>query len=139
MGKGDYHGGSTGGTFDEDGTPRFKEGLEAPLNKGVFKNRWSENTTVDQDARLAAKQYRKLVSRFLALGAVAFRKDSLSASLPAPPKELKPEISAWGGNIAWIDKHDRRKYQFAESGTSLRTSEAKRPRRRGTSLATLPR
>jgi hypothetical protein len=114
MGKGSYYGGSTGGTFDEDGTPRFKEGPEAHLNKGEFKSRWSENTTVDQDARLAAKQYRKIVSRFLALCAAAFRNDSLSASLPAPPKELKSEISAWGGNVAWIDKHDRRKYQFAE-------------------------
>ena len=77
MGKGSYHGGSSGGTFDKDGTPRFKEGPEAPLNKGEFKNRWSENTTVDQDARLAAKQYRKIVSRFLALCAAAFRNDSL--------------------------------------------------------------
>jgi hypothetical protein len=114
MGKGDYHGGSTGGTFDEDGAPRFNEGPEFPQIKGPPQKRWSENAPVDQDARLAAKQYGKLVSRFLALCAVAFRNDSLSASLPAPPKELKPEISAWGGNIAWIDKHDRRKYQFAE-------------------------
>jgi hypothetical protein len=114
MGKGHYHGGSTGGTFDEDGTPRFKEGPEAPVNKGAFKNRWSENTTVDQDARLAAKKYRKLVSSFLARCAAAFRNDSLSASLPEPPKELKPEIASWGGNISWIEKHDSRKYQFAK-------------------------
>ena len=114
MGKGGYLGGSTGGTFDIDGTPRFKEGPESPSNKGDFKSRWSENTTVDQDARLAAKQYRKLVSRFLALCAAAFRNDRLSASMPVPPTELKPEISAWGGNVAWIDKHDRRKHQFAE-------------------------
>ena len=114
MGKGGYLGGSTSGTFDEDGTPRFKEGPESPLKKGDFKNRWSENTTLDQDARLASKQYRKLVSRFLALCAAACRNDSLSASLPAPPNELKPEISAWGGNVAWIDKHDLRKHQFAE-------------------------
>ena len=60
MGKGGYLGGSSGGTFDEDGTPRFKEGPDAPSNKGDFKNRWSENATVDRDARLAAKQYRKL-------------------------------------------------------------------------------
>ncbi len=114
MGKGGYLGGSTRGTFDKDGKPRFKEGPEAPSNKGDFKNRWSENTTVDQDARLAAKQYRKAVSRFLALCAAAFRNDSLSASLPVPPTELKPEISEWGGNVAWIDNHDRRKHQFAE-------------------------
>jgi hypothetical protein len=113
MGKGHYHGGSTGGRYDEDGTPRFKEGPEGPSIKGAHKNRWSENAKVDQDARLAAKQYRKLVSRFLALCAAAFRNDSLSASLPVPPKELKSEISAWGGNVAWIEKHDRRKYQFA--------------------------
>jgi hypothetical protein len=114
MGKGDYLGGSSGGTFDKDGTPRFKEGPEAPLNKGEFKNWWSENTTVDRDARLAAKQYRKLVSRFLAQCAAGFRNDRLSASLLVPPKDLKPEISAWGGNVAWIDKHERRRYQFAE-------------------------
>ena len=114
MGKGHYHGGSTGGRYDEDGTPRFKEGPEAPINKGAFKNRWSENTTIDQDARLAAKKYRKLVSRFLARCAAAFRNDSLTVSRPEPPQELKPEISSWGGNVAWIEKHDRRKYQFAE-------------------------
>ncbi|WP_392689297.1 hypothetical protein [Bradyrhizobium sp. RDI18] len=46
--------------------------------------------------------------------AVAFRSDRLTPSLPEPPNELKGEISSWGGNIAWIDKHTGRKSQFAK-------------------------
>jgi hypothetical protein len=114
MGKGGYLGGSSGGTFDEDGTPRFKEGPEAPSNKGDFKNRWSENATPDQDARLAAKQYRKLVSRFLADCAAAFSADKMTAAFPKPPRELAKEIANWGGNADWISKHEQRTLQFAE-------------------------
>jgi hypothetical protein len=114
MGKGGYHGGSSGGTFSKDGTPRFEEGTESPLVKNKFKDRWSENAAVDQDARSASKQYRNLVSIFLAKCAAAFRSDRLSASLPEPPKFLKPEISSWGGNISWIEKHNLRKFQFAK-------------------------
>ena len=114
MGKGHFHGGSTSGTYDGDGTPRFKEGPEFALKKGLPQKRWSEKAEVDQDARSAAKKYRHLVSSFLAKCAVAFRSDRLTASLPEPPGALKPEISLWGGNIAWIDKHSGRKRQFAK-------------------------
>ena len=114
MGKGHFHGGSTSGTYDEDGTPRFKEGPEFPLKKGSPQKRWSERAAVNQDPRSAAKKYRNLISTFLAKCAVAFRSDRLTASLPEPPSELKPEISSWGGNIVWIDKHPGRKSQFAK-------------------------
>ncbi len=114
MGKGHFHGGSTSGTYDEDGTPRFKEGPEFPLKKGPAQKRWSERAETDQDARSAAKKYRAVVSIFLAKCAAAFRSDRLTASFPQPPGELKPEISSWGGNIAWIDKHSGRRSQFAK-------------------------
>ena len=114
MGKGHFPGGSTSGTYDEDGTPRFKEGPEFALKKEPSQKRWSERAAVDQGARLAAKKYRNFVSTFIAKCAVAFRSDRLTASLPEPPSELKLEISSWGGNIAWIDKHTGRKSQFAK-------------------------
>lgn len=114
MGKGHFHGGNTTGTYDEDGTPRFKEGPEFPLLKGAAQKRWSERAEADPDARSAAKRYRNVVSTFLARCAESFRSDCLTASSPEPPKELKPEISSWGGNIAWIDKHSGRKSQFAK-------------------------
>ena len=114
MGKAHLLGGSTTGTYDEDGTPRFDEGPEFPLKKGPVQKRWSERAEADQEARSAAKRYRNLVSTFLAKCAVAFRTDRLTPSLPEPPRELKPEITSWGGNIAWIDKHSGRKSQFAK-------------------------
>lgn len=114
MGKGHYHGGSSGGTYDEDGTPRFEQGPEGPLVKRDLKNRWSETAKGDPNARAAAEQYRRLVSIFLASCATAFRNETLSDSVPVPPKQLKPEILAWGGNVGWIDKHDRRRLQFAK-------------------------
>jgi hypothetical protein len=114
MGKGHFRGGSTSGTYDEDGTPRFKEGPEFPVEKEPSQKRWSERVEADQDARSAAKRYRGAVSTFLARCAVAFRSDRLTASSPEPPRELKPEISSWGGNVAWIDKHSGRKSQFAK-------------------------
>lgn len=115
MGKGHYHGGSSGGTYDEDGKPRFDVGPEAPLVKRAFKDRWSEKTTkFDGKARAAAEKYRRSVSIFLAACAAAFREERLSPSRPQPPRDLQDEISAWGGNVAWIEKHDRRKHQFAK-------------------------
>jgi hypothetical protein len=114
MGKGHFYGGSTSGTFDEDGTPIFDEGHEFPREKGPSQKRWSENPVLDPDARIAAKKYRNLVSIFLARCAEAFRNDCLTASLPKPPSDLKTEISSWGGNIRWIDQHAKRKSQFAK-------------------------
>lgn len=114
MGKAHYHGGSTTGRYDEDGKVRFDEGPEAPQVKDSIKKRWSETPKFDSEARAAAEKYRKSVSLFLAACATAFREETLSQSTPPPPMELKLEIEAWGGNVAWIDKHDRRRLQFAK-------------------------
>lgn len=114
MGKGHFYGGSTSGTFDEDGTPIFDKGPEFPREKRLSQKRWSENPAFDPDARTAAKKHRNLVSIFLARCAEAFRNDRLTASLPEPPRDLKAEIASWGGNIRWIDQHGKRKSQFAK-------------------------
>lgn len=94
MGKGHFHGGSISGTYNDDGTPRFKEGPEFPLKKGSPQKRWSERAAVNQDARSAAKKYRNLVSTFLAKCAVAFRSDRLAART-AERAEARDLVVGW--------------------------------------------
>jgi hypothetical protein len=114
MGNGGYTGGSSKVFLGSDGTT-WDSGDPKPAEPGVaVRKRWDRDSTLDADGRLAAKAYRKLVSRFLAECAGAFCVDKLTPLFPRPPGELATEVANWGGNADWISKHEERTFQFAE-------------------------
>jgi len=113
MGKGGYIGGSTKVFVGSDGTSWESGEPKSEIPAAPAKKRWDRESTTDPESRAFAKSYRKLVSRFLAECATAFRADKMTPSFPRPPKELSKEVANWGGNVGWVSKHEQRKFQFA--------------------------
>jgi hypothetical protein len=114
MGNGGYRGGSSKVFLGSDGTT-WDSGDPKPAEPGAaVEKRWDRKSTLDAEARPAAKAYRKVVSRFLAECAAAFSADRLTPLFPRPPKELAKEVTNWGGNADWISRHPERTLQFAE-------------------------
>jgi hypothetical protein len=115
MGNGGYSGGSSKIFLSSEGTT-WDSGEPTSEERGAsaVRKRWDQDSTLNSEGRVAAKAYRKSVSRFLADCASAFAADRMTAVFPKPPKELTNEVAIWGGNADWISKHPERTRQFAE-------------------------